>query len=564
MDCQSSVNTTDTPLVLGTKTIAGRLVIPSGIRCTRASTIDWCFANVPAVGVVTTKSISLAPRAGYREPIYARYAPHSYINAVGLTNPGAEQFRRELEQIRIPTDKFLLVSIFGGNAKQFVDAARELRTVADGFELNMSCPHAEGYGVEIGQSRELVAQITAAVVEATRLPVVVKLSAVVGDVGQIAKAAIGAGAAGITVSNTIGPATVNLGIKPILSNRVGGLSGASIQPLALRGVARVRDAIGPGPLIIGMGGIFTADDIRQFRNAGADLFGVGSALTGMDSEMMQGYLEELTATQPAQPQEHYHFPELTMDYQPAKLVGREDYYPGLFKLIFDRLPIEGRPGELAGKYFFLFEPGFGEKPFAIFSAQEKSILIKSVGNFTEHLAHLPVGSTLYLRGPYGKPFPAVTGRTVVLAGGGTGIASLFEIGKLLEKKNELHFLLGGRSAKDLFDLDKFSKLGAVQVSTNDGSQGAKGFVSDLLAAWRPGPASPEPKRPLYVICGPEPMVEACFKLLAPVAEPDDICGAIEYITSCGVGICGKCASPNGALTCIDGPFMTYPFFLPRK
>jgi dihydroorotate dehydrogenase (NAD+) catalytic subunit len=115
------------PFVFGKKTIRGRFVIPSGIRCTRASTIEWCFTNVPSVGVVTTKSISLLPRAGYLEPIYARYAEESYINAVGLSNPGASKFCGELKQIHVPADKFLLVSIFGGNTKQFVETALALR-----------------------------------------------------------------------------------------------------------------------------------------------------------------------------------------------------------------------------------------------------------------------------------------------------------------------------------------------------------------------------------------------------------------------------------------------------
>jgi dihydroorotate dehydrogenase (NAD+) catalytic subunit len=79
-----------------------------------------------------------------------------------------------------------------------------LKDVADGFELNMSCPHAKGYGVEIGQRCDLVSEITAAVARETGLPVIVKLSAVVADVGQTAKAAVDAGAAGVTVSNTIG------------------------------------------------------------------------------------------------------------------------------------------------------------------------------------------------------------------------------------------------------------------------------------------------------------------------------------------------------------------------
>lgn len=552
----------DDSFVIGKKTVRGRFLIPSGIRCTRASTIEWCFSHVPSVGVVTTKSISFAPRAGYVEPIYARYAPGSYINAVGLSNPGAEQFRRELEAIDVPSDKFLLVSIFGGNVSQFVETALALKSAADGFELNMSCPHAEGYGVEIGQKRELVAEITAAIAAATGLPVIVKLSAIVGDVGQTAKAAIEAGAAGITVSNTVGPATVQLGLNPILSNKVGGLSGTSIRPLALRCVKRVRDAIGEGPIVIGMGGISTPEDVRQFRAAGADIIGIGSALTGMDSESMRTYFSQLEAACANAGPAPAPLPNITMNYAPARVVAREDYHEGLFKLVLDQLPIEGRKGELAGKYFFLFIPGVGEKPFAVFSAAEKSIVVRVAGRFTRHLAQVGPGTELFLRGPYGKPFPPVEKRRVALLGGGTGIASLFEVGMLLHDKNQLTFMLGGRTSKDLFDVEKFRRIGTVQNSTDDGSAGRKGFVSELLKEWLKQGSMEAGTSPLYVICGPEPMVEACFKLLDHVPS-SDVWAAIEYTTSCGVGICGKCASPSGVLTCIDGPFMPKQAFSRR-
>src|SRR5512141_1892969 len=128
----------DAPIRLGRKSVSGRFVIPSGIRCTHAATIRKCFLEVPAIGVVTTKSISAQPRLGYREPIYARYAPGCYINAVGLANPGAERFLAECRDLEVPADKFLLVSIFGGDVESFLAAARILRPIADGFELNMS------------------------------------------------------------------------------------------------------------------------------------------------------------------------------------------------------------------------------------------------------------------------------------------------------------------------------------------------------------------------------------------------------------------------------------------
>ena len=146
----------ETRYQLGKKKVAGRFVVPSGIRCTHASTITRCLQEIPSIGVITTKSISLCPRAGYREPILAQYADGCYINAVGLANPGAIAFRSELDAIDIPPDKFLLVSIFGASVADFIDAARILEPVADGFELNMSCPHAEGFGSEIGGDRDLL------------------------------------------------------------------------------------------------------------------------------------------------------------------------------------------------------------------------------------------------------------------------------------------------------------------------------------------------------------------------------------------------------------------------
>ncbi len=159
--------------------------------------------------------------------------------------------------------------------------------VADGFELNMSCPHAKGYGAEVGQDTELLQRITRAVADLVKVPVLVKLSAMLPDLGGTSVAAMRAGAAGITVTNTIGPAMAAEGESPILSNRLGGLSGDGIRPLGLRAVEQVRKAIGSEPVIIGMGGIASAEHVRQYARAGADLFGVGSALTGLDSEQMR-------------------------------------------------------------------------------------------------------------------------------------------------------------------------------------------------------------------------------------------------------------------------------------
>lgn len=548
-------STLDQPYQFGHKTVRGRFVIPSGIRCTHASTIARCFAEVPAVGVITTKSISAKPRLGYREPIFARYAPGCYINAVGLANPGAERFLAEIGGIEIPSDKFLLVSIFGSDVDSFVAAARTLKPVADGFELNMSCPHAKGYGAEVGQDTELLQRITRAVADLVDVPVLVKLSAILPDLGGTSIAAMRAGAAGITITNTIGPAMAVEGEGPVLSNRLGGLSGDGIRPLGLRAVEQVRQAVGSETVIIGMGGIASAEHVRQYARAGADLFGVGSALTGLDSEQMREYLAELETDARRRSCESL----LPMEYVKTRVSSRIDYDATLFKLVFESLPGDYADGDLAGKFFFLYIPGVGEKPFAIFSASEKSVVVRVVGAFTRGLAELGAGSEILLRGPYGRSLPRFDNSTLVFIGGGTGIASLLEIAHQVSG-NQQTFLLGAKTREHLFELDRFRRLGSVHLATDDGSLGRRGYVSELLeevlaaipAARREGLA--------FINCGPEQMVRRCFDIQREVAPEDRIIGSIEYMTSCGVGICGKCASPSGALTCIDGPFLPWREF----
>jgi dihydroorotate dehydrogenase subfamily 1 len=556
----------ETPYRLGKKEISGRFVVPSGIRCTHASTVARCFQEVPSIGVITTKSISLQPRAGYREPIFAQYADGSYINAVGLTNPGATAFREELDTIEIPSNKFLLVSIFGASVSDFVEAARILAPVADGFELNMSCPHAKGYGAEIGADRDLLCSITRAVVAAVDVPVFVKFSAILGDLAGAAAAVIAEGAYGITVTNTIGPALVNLGDTPILRNKFGGLSGAAIRPLGVRAVMHLRTALGTTPAIIGMGGISSHQHVHEYASVGADLFGVGSATACLDSREYAAYFSRLlrgVIESPAGESEgRSSIATASFEYFSTRLESTERLSEDMFRLSFTELPARYPPGVLAGQFFFLMLPEVGEKPFALFSAAERSVIVRTVGVFTEQLSKLEVGSTLFLRGPCGKSLPRYQNKTIVLVGGGTGTASLLEIAYQYKSGNELAFVLGARSGSGLFGLDEFRALGPLHLATNDGSVGFSGNVHEALTELAPSLS----KRPsgdlIFINCGPEKMVKACFEVELELVPGDQILGSIEYMTSCGVGICGKCASPSGALTCIDGPFMSLAEFQP--
>jgi dihydroorotate dehydrogenase (NAD+) catalytic subunit len=554
----------DQPYRLGRKTVQGRFVIPSGIRCTHAATILKCFLEVPAIGVVTTKSISAQPRQGYREPLYARYAPGCYINAVGLANPGAAAYLAEFDGVEIPAEKFLLVSIFGSDVESFVEAARTLRPIADGFELNMSCPHAKGYGAQVGQDMELMRSIVAEVARAVDVPVFVKFSATFPDVEASSRVALAAGAAGLTLTNTIGPAVVPVGDAPILHNKFGGLSGDGIRPLGLRAVEQARRAAGPEPVVIGMGGIASPDDVRSYARAGADLFGVGSALTGLDSVQFAEYLARLErdAAAPDGARVYARSCESTapMDYFRTRLAARHDYDASLFKLTLDDLPQPWRDGDLSGKFVFLCVPGVGEKPFAVFSCSEKSIVIRAVGEFTRYLAAMSVGAEIFVRGPYGKGVPVFENSTLVFAGGGTGIASLLEIAQQLRPSNEEFFVLGARTASHLCDVAKFESLGPVRLATDDGSEGFRGYVPDLLRDVVAALPAQRRQRLAFINCGPEPMVLKCFEIERELVSEDRIIGSIEYLTSCGVGICGKCSSPSGALTCVDGPFLAWSEF----
>jgi dihydroorotate dehydrogenase (NAD+) catalytic subunit len=237
-----------------------------------------------------------------------------------------------------------------------------------------------------------------------------------------------------------------------------------------------------------------------------------------------------------------------------------DYDASLFKLAFESLPMDYRDGDLAGKFFFLCVPGVGEKPFAIFSASERSVVVRVVGEFSAHLAGLAPSSEILLRGPYGRGVPHFENRTLVFVGGGTGIASLLEIAHRLQPGNREVFLLGARTREQLFDVDKFERLGPVTLATDDGTLGRHGFAPEFLAEVVAGLPEAERERMVFINCGPAPMVRRCFEIQKEMVSEERILGSIEYMTSCGVGICGKCASPSGALSCIDGPFMSWREF----
>ncbi|MCP3907488.1 MAG: dihydroorotate dehydrogenase, partial [Oceanicoccus sp.] len=264
------------------KSLSAPFTIPSGIVTCSAPIIQAFFDQIPEVGVLTTKSIGPTPRAGYREPILSQYSPGNFVNAVGLTNPGAERSAELMAELNIPEDRFLLVSIFGGSVEEYVEVARIMAPHADGLELNLSCPHAKGYGMAMGQDPDLVREITAAVKAAVDVPVVPKLTPNVPNIAEIAKAAEQGGADAICAINTLGPGSHYSHGAPVLSNGLGGMSGKGVLPIALKCASEIAEAVSIP--VIGCGGISSADNVRSFKGAGASIFGIGSALVGMTTQ----------------------------------------------------------------------------------------------------------------------------------------------------------------------------------------------------------------------------------------------------------------------------------------
>lgn len=170
------------------------------------------------------------------------------------------------------------MSIFGGTPEEFAFLAEKLSEVADAFELNLSCPHAKGYGMEIGQKPENVYAVVKAVKDATDKPVIAKLTPNIDDITKLGLAAENAGADAVSAINTLKAIAIDIyARKPILSNKVGGYSGPGVKPVALRAVydlARTLDIP-----VIGIGGITTWQDAVEFLLAGASALQIGTAVS---------------------------------------------------------------------------------------------------------------------------------------------------------------------------------------------------------------------------------------------------------------------------------------------
>ena len=227
-------------------------------------------------GAVVTKSIGLRPREGYANPAVVELE-HGILNAMGLPNPGIKEFEGEikkLKKLKIP----VIGSIFGSNSNEFTELGKKMQNYgADALELNMSCPHAKGYGLEIGSDAELVKEITSNVKESTNIPVFVKISPNLMDIVDIAKSAEKGNADGIVAINTVKAMKIDLELKmPVLANKIGGYSGKAIKPIGVRCVYEISKNVDIP--VVGVGGITTGEDVLEYIMAGASAVQIGSGI----------------------------------------------------------------------------------------------------------------------------------------------------------------------------------------------------------------------------------------------------------------------------------------------
>lgn len=226
-------------------------------------------------GAVVTKSLSSEPWEGYPNPTIFSVNGGGWMNAVGLSNPGASNFAKMIEpNVDVP----IIVSLVGSIPKDFEMMINEFKNCnVTAFELNLSCPHVAKVGLEVGDDPELVKKIVTTVKNSSTAPVIAKVGLGTTNYLNTVKTAIDSGIDAITAINTVRAMAIDVETqRPILSNKYGGLSGTPIKPIALRCVYEISSKYDIP--IIGCGGISTWEDAIEFFLAGASAIQLGSAI----------------------------------------------------------------------------------------------------------------------------------------------------------------------------------------------------------------------------------------------------------------------------------------------
>jgi dihydroorotate dehydrogenase (NAD+) catalytic subunit len=268
----------DLSVTIGSVTLKNPVMTASGAFGNVKEATD--LVDISKLGAVVPKTITRAPRQGNVPPRTVETTA-GLLNAIGLDNDGLDSFLTS----KLPYYQSLpcpvVISFAGENADDYVSMAQSLESACnqDGsivaFEMNISCPNV-AHGTDFGKDPALCEKLVSSVRNAISMPLFVKLTPNVSDITVIAKAAQNGGADAVCLINTVlGMAIDWKNRRPRLGNRMGGLSGPAIKPIALRMVYQVAHAVTIP--VIGIGGIETIDDAMEFLVAGATAIEVGTA-----------------------------------------------------------------------------------------------------------------------------------------------------------------------------------------------------------------------------------------------------------------------------------------------
>jgi dihydroorotate dehydrogenase (NAD+) catalytic subunit len=267
-------------------------MLASGILGMSSSTLQRVASA--GAGAVVTKSIGPRLEKGYANPTIVE-VESGFLNAMGLPNPGVNAYADEISELRRAVDIPIICSVYGGGPEEFAKVASKLEKAgASAIEANVSCPHAKVGS--LGQDPDCVKEVTKAIKEVTKVPLLVKLNPNVTSIVEVATAAEEAGCDAITAINTLKGMVIDVdACTPVLGNRYGGLSGPAMRPVAVRCVYELYEKVHV-PLI-GVGGITGWKDAAEFILAGASCVQIGSAIVNglsIFGEIVRGLSDYMT------------------------------------------------------------------------------------------------------------------------------------------------------------------------------------------------------------------------------------------------------------------------------
>ncbi|PIZ72702.1 dihydroorotate dehydrogenase [Candidatus Peregrinibacteria bacterium CG_4_10_14_0_2_um_filter_43_11] len=270
-------------------------VLASGYLGVTGASLINCVNH--GCGGVTGKTLFLEERSGHPNPTVLTFQG-GIINAIGLCGEGVKNAGHEFEKYKEANpDNPLIGSVGGGNMEALVECAQIMDSYpVDLIELNFSCPNVhDEMGRPFACDPKMTFDATTAVRKVTKKPISVKLSPNVSNIGLIAKQAEAAGADAITAVNTMGPGMlIDIHMRrPVLANKVGGVGGYAITPIALRCVYDIYKAVQIP--IIGTGGVITGENAIAMLMAGASLLGIGSAIAYYDMTAFEMITDKIRA-----------------------------------------------------------------------------------------------------------------------------------------------------------------------------------------------------------------------------------------------------------------------------